>query len=243
MPAITVPSCGVGSSAPAPVANRTTIEPGRAGLDDELTVPSSLRAAACPLPEESTVKMPGFMAATRMVAGSDLIPWVFNLDLRRGLAGEREWRYRVDLVGTHVEQRSGTPSKSTRVFASEVGKRPPASSPAATPVTGPMAFPKRVTISPGETRSGARLAAFASQPILVTGGGPAERSILVTNASPANGNRLSESKPPAPPPCEFAWLQGSPESRGRWWILTTVTLADESKAIALAELLPPVPPR
>ena len=64
---MTVPSSGTGSSFPAPVANKTTIEPGRAGLEGVLYEPSSFKAAAWPKPDESNVKIPGTAPVTGIV--------------------------------------------------------------------------------------------------------------------------------------------------------------------------------
>src|SRR5262245_41085163 len=69
-----VPSGGLGSVMPSPVPNITTISPRFAGLVLELGVPSWLRAAIGPVPEESDVKIAGAVSATPRSTGAEVLP-------------------------------------------------------------------------------------------------------------------------------------------------------------------------
>src|SRR6516164_4680999 len=62
------------SNTPAPVANRTTTEPGAAGLLAELIVPSSFNAATGPFPDPSYVNKPGIVSTTASETGRLLDP-------------------------------------------------------------------------------------------------------------------------------------------------------------------------
>lgn len=67
----TSPSIPAGVVWPAPVTSNITDEPAAAGLALLLNEPSWFQAAICPVPEPSTVKMPGADGATGTFTGVD----------------------------------------------------------------------------------------------------------------------------------------------------------------------------
>src|SRR5690349_19611609 len=124
-------------------------EPLRAGLDAELTLPSSWITAAFPRPEESAVKMAGAASATETGRASDTTSRYCTCT---DVLGCPSRLYGVTaliwLAWTKVNG-AGTPSNNTCVPARVLSTSPAELNTALVPGVGPSEVPKMLTSSPG----------------------------------------------------------------------------------------------
>src|SRR5512134_804509 len=108
------------------------------------------------------MKRPGAEGATSSVTGRDAAPWYSTMTSVVDVAATAYGTIALTCVANEWTTGAATPSNSTRVPPAAFSSNPVESKPARLSAAGPRRSPKMVTISPGATGPGAKLAAFTT---------------------------------------------------------------------------------
>src|SRR5579885_1901398 len=151
------PSATAGIRTPSPVANIVTIEPRRAGFEDEFKVPSSFNAAACP--EPPSVKIAGAAADTAALVLARVVPCATTSTCTLATPAIPYGACALIWLGPANRIGAGMPLNRTWTPPSWLDAAPLLMS-IGSGCSGPMPSPINETISPGATGPGAKLAAL-----------------------------------------------------------------------------------